>query len=412
MNKAPGAVSSLSRNASILYVTAFLRAVAIGMLGVLLGLYLARLEYSIGQIGIVISAGLWGIVAASSIVMLRGDRIGHRRALLALALLSASGGVGALFAPALGVMVSVAFFGMLKGMGRDRGALLIVEQAMLPGEVTDAQRTRAFAWYNVLQDVGHALGSLCAALPTLLRGAAGIDELASIRAALLLYVALFLLSALLYANVAPSSAAPRTSAHTVLTPESRRVLGRICALFALDSVAGGFFGTALLAYFFAERFGVSEAAIGVLFFGARLMNALSHVAAAWLARRIGLVNTMVFTHIPSSLLLMTVAIAPSFPVAAILFLLREGLVEMDVPTRQSYVMAVVRPEERTFASAATHLVRIGGWAIAPSFAGALMQGVALTTPIYVGAAMKIAYDIALYFSFRGVKPPEERGGGP
>lgn len=412
MSTAPESLSSLRRNLRILYVTAFLRALAIGMLGVLLGLYLARLDYSIGEIGIVISAGLWGIVAASAIVMLRGERIGHRRALLALALLSAGGGVAALFASGLGVMVSVAFFGMLKGMGRDRGALLIVEQAMLPGEVSDAQRTRAFAWYNVLQDIGHALGSLCAGLPALLRGMAGFDDIASMRAALLLYVGLFLLCAVLYATITPRPAAPRISSHKPLTLESRGVLVRICSLFALDSVAGGFFGTALLAYFFTERFGVGEAAIGALFFGARIMNALSHVGAAWLAKRIGLVNTMVFTHIPSSLLLMTVAIAPSFPVAALLFLLREGLVEMDVPTRQSYVMAVVRPEERTFASAATHLVRVGGWAVAPTFAGWLMQGVALTTPIYVGAAMKIAYDIALYFSFRGIKPPEERDGGP
>jgi MFS family permease len=151
-----------------------------------------------------------------------------------------------------------------------------------------------------------------------------------------------------------------------LSPHSRKVLWRISALFALDSIAGGFVGTALLSYFFYERFEVSESVIAVLFLCARGMNALSHLGAAWLAKRIGLVNTMVFTHIPSSLLLVTVAFAPNFWVAAVLFLLREGLVEMDVPTRQSYVMAVVRPEERTFASGVTHLVRLGGWALAPS----------------------------------------------
>ena len=149
--------------------------------------------------------------------------------------------------------------------------------------------------------------------------------------------------------------------------------------------------------------------VGPLFFGARVANALSHLGAAWLAQRIGLVKTMVFTHIPSSLLLVTVAFAPSFPVAALLFLLREGFVEMDVPTRQSYVMAVVKPEERTRASGITGIVRLAAWAAAPTLAGFFMQGLSLMTPLVLGAAMKITYDLLLWRSFRGLKPPEERG---
>jgi predicted MFS family arabinose efflux permease len=186
------------------------------------------------------------------------------------------------------------------------------------------------------------------------------------------------------------------------------MLWKISSLFGVDSLAGGFLTTALLAVFFYEQFGVSEAAIGLLFFGARVLNAVSHLGAAWLASRIGLVNTMVFTHIPSSLLLMTVPFSPTFPVAAALFLVREGLVEMDVPTRQSYVMAVVRAEERTFASGVTHLVRLVGWATAPAFAGLLMRGLSVGAPLFVGAAMKIAYDVLLYAAFRKQRPPEER----
>jgi MFS family permease len=166
----------------------------------------------------------------------------------------------------------------------------------------------------------------------------------------------------------------------------------------------------MLSYFFYERFGVSAGSIGLLFAGARAANALSHLGAAWLAKRIGLVNTMVFTHVPSSLLLVTVAFAPSFPVAAALFLLREGLVEMDVPTRQSYVMAVVRPEERTFASGLTHVVRMGAWAVAPAFAGLFMKDVSLLAPLLVGAGMKIGYDVLLYASFKRIRPPEEATG--
>jgi MFS family permease len=391
----------------ILYAAAFLRALATGMLGVLLGIYLARLDFAIAEIGIVLSAGLWGVAAAGLVATLRADRYGRRRALIVLALLGAGGGLAAAFADQLGAMVAAAFLGMLNGMGRDRGASLIIEQAILPAAVPDAQRTRVFAGYNVLQDVGHALGGLAAALPALLRAAAELGEVASLRAMLLGYAGLFLICALLYAGLSPRAEVDAATVDPPLAPQSRRVLWRISALFAVDSVAGGFLGTALLSYFFFERFGVGEATIGLLFFLARLMNAASHVGAAWLAARIGLVNTMVFTHIPSSLLLVTVAFAPDFWIAAILFLLREGLVEMDVPTRQSYVMAVVRPEERTFASGVTHLVRMGGWAVAPSFAGWLMQGLALATPLYVGAAMKIGYDVMLYFAFRGLRPPEE-----
>ena len=157
------------------------------------------------------------------------------------------------------------------------------------------------------------------------------------------------------------------------------------------------------------RFGVGPAEMGALFFGARALNAVSHLGAAWLAGRIGLVNTMVFTHIPSSLLLVTVAYAPSFGVAAVLFLIREGLVEMDVPTRQSYVMAIVKPEERTTVAGITHLIRLAGWAIAPLIAGYFMQSLAIATPLVVGATMKIAYDLLLYRAFRSTRPPEEAG---
>jgi MFS family permease len=192
------------------------------------------------------------------------------------------------------------------------------------------------------------------------------------------------------------------------SPETRRILVKISALFGLDSLAGGFLTQAMLTYFFFDRFGVDELTVGLLFAAARVMNAGSHLAAAWLARRIGLVNTMVFTHIPSSVLLVTVAIAPSFPVAVVLFLLREGLVEMDVPTRQSYVLAVVAPHERTLASGVTQLVRLAGWAVGPLIAGALMEGVSLIVPLVAAAAMKIVYDLLLWRAFRSIKPPEER----
>ena len=390
-----------------LYSAAFLRALATGMAGVLLGLHLARQGLSAAAFGAVIATGLAGATLAVGLATWWGDRIGRRRLLLWLAAFSSLGGLAVAVSTHVLLLAAAALLGMVNGMGRDRGAALVLEQAMLPATTDDAGRTDAFARYNLLMDLGHALGALAAALPELLHVWGGVDEALAYQGAFLVYALLLAAGLPFYAGLSSAVDTPAPSL-PVLAAQSRRVLWRISALFALDSVAGGFLGAALMAYFFFERFGVSPALISVLFFGARLMNAASHLGAAWLAKRIGLVNTMVFTHIPSSFLLLTVAVAPNFEVAALLFLLREGLVEMDVPTRQSYVMAMVQPTERTFASGVTHLVRLGGWAVAPAFAGWLMQVLTLGSPLMIGAALKIAYDLLLWRAFRGMKPPEER----
>jgi MFS family permease len=395
------------RDRRFLYAAAFLRALATGMVGVLLGLYLASLGLSAAAIGVVLTAGLAGATVALVAVTWMGDRFGRRRALLALALAGAGGGLLAALVGGLPALATAAFFGMLNGMGRDRGAALVLEQAILPATTDDAGRTGAFARYNLLTDIGHALGALLAAAPVLLQWA-GFAEADAYRAMFFFYALLLSAGGPLALYLSAAAEAGADGPRRPVSPESRKIIWKISGLFAIDSIAGGFLGSALLSYFFFERFAVSAALIGGLFFGARALNALSHLGAAWLAARIGLVNTMVFTHIPSSLLLASVAFAPNFPVAAVLFLLREGLVEMDVPTRQSYVMAVVRPEERTYASGVTHLVRLGGWAVAPSIAGWLMQTAALAAPLFVGAGMKIAYDLLLWRAFHKLKPPEER----
>jgi MFS family permease len=351
---------------------------------------------------------LAGGAAAMLLATLKADAFGRRRMLAAVSIAGGLGLIAVAAASLHGLLAAAAFFGMVNGMGRDRGAALVLEQAILPATVDDATRTRTFAWYNIVLDSGHALGSLCAAIPAVLHRGFGVGELASLRAGLALAAGLVLATAVLYRGLTPDVEAAAGGERVVITPGTRRVLWRIGSLFALDSLGGGFLTAALLSLFFFKRFGVDEAFLGPLFFGARVANAASHWAAAWLAKRIGLVTTMVATHIPSSLLLLTVPFAPTFPIAAALFLLREGLVEMDVPTRQSYVMAVVRPEERTFASGVTQLVRTGAWAIAPMFSGALMEGVSMATPLYAGAATKILYDVLLWVAFRRLKPPEER----
>jgi MFS family permease len=396
----------LARDRRIVYATAFTRALGTGMVAVLLAAYLAELGFGADVIGYVVSAGLAGNAIALLLVTLGIGRRGRRESLLVLTVLWIAGASIVATASHAVVLAAAAFLGMVNGAGRDRGAALALEQAILPDTTNDAGRTQAFAWYSALQDAGHAIGALLAGIPVLVQHATGSSLLASFRATLWAYVAFAIVSLALYARLSPGrSPAPHLAR---LSPRTRRVVTQIAALFALDSLGGGFLTTTLLSYFFFERFGAGQAAVAVLFFGARVANALSHFGAAALARRIGLVKTMVLTHMPSSLLLVTVAIAPSFAVAATLFLLREGLVEMDVPTRQSYVMALVRPEERTVVSAVTNLVRMAAWAIAPLFAGTLMQRDSLMLPLIVGAVMKIAYDALLYVSFRRVRPPEER----
>jgi MFS family permease len=390
----------------ILFATAFLRAVTTSLVGVMLGVYLARQGIRGATLGSIVSAGLAGAALAAGVATFFGDRIGRRRSLSILAALSALGTLAfALSSSPLG-LAAAAFVGMINGMGKDRGAALILEQAVLPSTTTASDRTQVIAWYTMLQDIGHAVGALLAGLPSALAGAPQLGPLSSHRGLLIGCALSSIVMLALYARLGAAVESPSSARHK-MAAHSRAVLTKICALFAIDSLAGGFLGAALLSFFFFERFGVSEAMIGVLFFAARLMNALSHLGAAWLARHIGLVNTMVFTHIPSSLLLVTVAFAPSFGVAALLFLLREGLVEMDVPTRQSYVLAVVQPEERTFASGITNLVRVACWAVAPAFAGLMMSGQSLYLPLVIGAAMKIAYDLLLWRAFRGLHPPEE-----
>jgi hypothetical protein len=334
--------------------------------------------------------------------------------LLAVTLCSAVGGFALLASSSPWVLGAAALLGMVNGMGRDRGAALVLEQAILPATARASERTLAFAKYSLLQDVGHALGGLLAGASAWGDGAEPLGLGDAGQASIGLYAALSLAPVAFYWRLSRHVEATQRTRRIQVSPASRKILWRISSLFALDSLGGGFLTTALLAYFFYQRFGVGLEAIGPLFFAARVANALSHLGAAWLARRIGLVNTMVFTHIPSSLLLLTVAWAPSFEVAAVLFLLREGLVEMDVPTRQSYVMAVVQPEERTFASGVTQLVRLAGWAVAAVVAGLVMEGVSLMLPLAIGAAMKIAYDLLLWREFRHLPPPEERaaaGGG-
>ncbi len=394
----------------LIYAAGLLRGLAAGAISVLAAVYLAKRGFPEAEIGIVLSAGLAGVLAGTVYGTYFADRVGRRRSLVLLAALAGAGGFAFAWADSLWSAVAAAFFGMVSAQGTDRGAAQALEQAILPGIVTAQQRTRAFAWYNALQDAGGAAGALLAALPAILRDGLALPEVRAYESTIVAYGALFVAVGLLYARLSRAAecgtaeAAGSTPEHAV---GARRAVYRFSALSALDSLGGGFIGSALIAYYLYARFGVGEGALALLFAAARVMNVLSHFGAAWIAGRIGLVNTMVFTHIPSSLLLLTLPIAPSFTVAALLFILREGLTEMDVPTRQSYLMAIVPAHERSWAAGLSQLARAAGRMIAPAFAGAAMQAGALWLPLVAGATIKIGYDLLLWRAFRRIKPPEE-----
>jgi len=391
-----------------IYSVAGFRACAVGLSGIILALHLSTLGLNPWLIGLCISLGLFGCALGTVVVTFTADRLGRRGSLIALSLLMAAGAVLFMRATQTSVLLVSALFGMVNGMGRDRGAGVTIEQAMLPQTTTDASRTKVFAWYNLVVDGGHAVGSLLGGLPAWLRLHAGVAPLASYQWTWALYGTLCLAAAGCAWRLSPAVELRLARPIARLSPSSRPFVAKFAALSTLDSFAGGFLTTALLSYWFFRRFGVDEALLGPLFFVVRIANGLSHLAAAWLARRIGLVNTMVFTHLPSSLLLMTVPLAPSLPMAIFLFLIRESLVEMDVPTRQSYLVAIVREEERTRASGITNLARNMAWAVAPMVAGSLMRTVSLSAPLVIGPGLKIAYDLLLYRAFRHLPPPEER----
>lgn len=399
------------RNLSIIYIAAWMRSFGIGLLGVVLGVFLYREGYSSTAIGLVIAAGLAGAATGTVFITFKADRLGRRRTLFALSLLTAAGALPLIFHFGLPAMVLIAFLGMLNGMGTDRSPAFALEQATIPGMVSDKKRTWALAWYSVVLDASGALGALAAGFPIAAQRWWRMDLAHSYRYLFIGYAAISVLTALLYLFLSPDVEIRKAGAlgtRVAVSPETKSTIKRISALFALDAFGGGFLTDALVSYWFFRRFGIAESQLALLFFTVHVLNALSHLGAAWLAQRIGLIRTMVFTHLPSSMFLIAAAFMPSPRWAIVLFLLRESLVEMDVPTRQSYVAAVVKPEERTFAAGVTNLVRNGAWAAASAVAGVFMQQVAFAAPLLLGGGLKIIYDGLLWRAFRHLAPPEER----
>lgn len=386
---------------------------AYGILGVILVLYLAATGLDETRIGVLLTLTFLGDAAITLWLSTRADRWGRRRVLMAGAALMALGGAVMALTGDFTLLLIGATVGVISPTGGEVGPFLAVEQACL-AQVTAAQdRTRIFAWYNVAGYGATAVGALAGGFLAEYIQRAGWTALASYRLLLGGYGALGLVIGVLSWRLGA-----RVEARTVAAPAGR-ILGlgasrgtvfRLSALFSLDSFAGGFIVQSFLAYWLHRRFGAGEAALGAIFLGTNLLSGLSALAAVPLARRIGLVNTMVWTHLPSNVLLMGVPLMPSFGWAVTLLLLRHTISQMDVPTRQSYVNAVVPADERSAANGVTGTARQLGTALAPLFAGPMLGVATLASaPFFVAGGLKIIYDLALWRGFRAVKPPEEGG---
>src|SRR6266851_2275027 len=394
-----------------------LRQVAYGLLAVILGVVLAGEGFSPVAIGVLITVSLVGDMVGTYVIGLVADTWGRRRTLALLSLLMAATGVIFGLVRSYPVLLVAAFFGTLGTSASETAPFLPIDQAMIAQVTAPERRTALFARYNLVASLSAAVGALAAGLPALLMGI-GLPLASGMRLLFGMYAVLGLIVAGLSLRLSPAVEAPVRPSIEIqslrqrLTPplhRSRGIVWRLVALFSVDALAGGLVVQSLMALFFHLRFGVSLTTLSALFFGANLLSALSFLAAVPLARRFGLLKTMVFTHLPSNVLLLLVAFAPTFPVAAGLLLLRQLLSQMDVPTRQAYTMALVAPEERTAAASVTSLARSVGSASSPALSGVLLQGSLLVfgLPFILAGILKAAYDCSLWLLFSNVRLKEE-----
>ena len=389
-----------------------LRSFSYGLLAVLLGVALTNAGIAPVAIGVLITVSLVGDFSGTYVIGLFADSWGRRHTLAVLALLMASTGIIFGLTSLYPLLLVAAFFGTLGISASETAPFLPIDQAMIAQITTPERRTALFARYNLVAALSVAVGALTAGLPDLLAHA-GLPPAIGIRLLFGVYAALALVVAGLSLRLSPLVENPRRTPIRVnsvfqglLPPlgSSRGPVLQLTALFSIDALAGGLVVQSLMVLFFHLRFGVSLSLLAVLFFGANLLSALSFLAAVPLARHFGLLNTMVFTHLPSNVLLILVAFAPTFPIATVLLLLRQALSQMDVPTRQAYTMALVAPEERTAAASVTSLARSVGSATSPIFSGLLLQGplLLLGLPFILAGILKAAYDLTLWAIFRPV----------
>ena len=405
----PRALRHLTADAWLLFASRFIRLFAYGALSVVLVFYLVGLGLSESETGLLLTLTLAGDTLVSLFLTTQADRIGRKRMLLAGAALMIAAGLAFAFTTQFILLVIAGTIGVISPSGNEVGPFLPIEQAALSQVVPDRDRTDVFAWYQFAGALATAVGALVAGAVTQALQRTATSPVASYRAIVILYACAGGALGALFLLITPAAeAGPRTKSRARLTfaglagiEQSRSIVLRLSALFALDSFGGGFVIQSLAAYWFYLRFGVEPRTLGALFFGANVLAGLSALVASRIANRIGLVNTMVVTHLPSNILLIMVPLMPTLPLAAAVLLARFSISQMDVPTRQSYTMAVVAPDERSAAAGITGVARTLGASISPMIAGYFFAHPSLIdAPFYVAGVLKIAYDLLLFRAFR------------
>jgi MFS family permease len=385
------------------------RTFAYGFQSVLLGVYLSQAGFAAWQVGAVLTATLLGSAVLTALFTGTADRYGRRRMLQLSAVFMAASGAAFAFSTSYPLLILASLTGTVGATSGEVGPFLSLEQAILPQTVAAEHRTRLFSVYNMLGALAGSLGALAAGTPVLLQRWLGMDAAGAFRMMFLAYAVCAVVTFEIFRRLSDRvEAVPGAGPHAGLQ-RSRRVVFTLAGLFSLDSLAGGFVVQSLIAFYFNLRWGAGPELLGPIFLGVGLLQAASFLAAARVAGRIGLVNTMVFTHLPSNILLMAIPFAPTLSWAIVLLLARHALSQMDVPTRQSYIVAVVDPEERVAAAGVTNIARNVAQAVTPVIAGTAMQVAGLGVPFVLGGGLKIVYDLLLFAMFRRVRPPEEQG---
>ena len=403
----------LTDDGRLLFLTRMARLFAYGSLAVVLVLYLSQIGVSQAKIGMLLTLALLGDILVSLWITTIADRVGRKRMLVAGAALMLFAGIVFAFTANYLLLVIAAIIGVISPGGNDIGPFMPIEQAALTQTVPGAQRTEVFAWYNLAGSLSTAIGALAGGVIIQLLIGEGVTTLTSYRVIVLAYAATGLMLGLLYMRLSQAVESP-VARDSSISPElfatrfglhrSKEVVLKLSVLFALDAFAGGLVLQSIMAYWFHLRFGVEPALLGTIFFGANTLAGLSALAASRIASRIGLINTMVFTHIPSNLLLMLVPLMPNLPWAITVLLLRFSISQMDVPTRQSYTMSVVSPDEFSAAAGITVVARSTGAALSPILAGLLLANpLLLNVPFFLAGSLKIVYDLLLFKNFRAIR---------
>lgn len=386
---------------------------AYGFLSVVLVLYLVQMGLSVKRIGLLLTLTLLGDTVVSLWLTTSADRFGRRKTLIAGAFLMIIAGIIFALTHNFALLLAAAIVGVISPSGNEVGPFLSVEQAALSQTIPANQRTRLIAWYNLVGSFATALGALAGGGLSEVFRSLGWSPLASYRLIVITYAGIGLLLALLFSRLSAAVEVPilteRKRISTFLgLHESRRVVFGLSFLFGIDAFAGGFVMQSLIAYWFHLKFGMNSALLGSVFFGANILAGISALSATWIASHIGLVRTMVFTHMPSNILLILVPLMPNGPLAIAVLLLRFSISQMDVPTRQSYTMAVVQPDERSAAAGVTDIARTIGAALSPVLIGPLLANPSfLSMPFFLAGGLKIFYDLLLYRSFKSIKPDGE-----